>query len=79
MDVLHDIQELLVEKFDVKRELVTADATLQDLGLDSLSIAELVFDLAEKYDIDIPDDNATFNTVGEAAALVDQLIAAKSA
>lgn len=79
MDVLHDIQELLVEKFDVKRELVTADTTLQDLGLDSLSIAELVFDLAEKYDIDIPDDNATFNTVGEAAALVDQLIAAKSA
>lgn len=79
MDVLHDIRELLVEKFDVKRELVTADATLQDLGLDSLSIAELVFDLAEKYDIDIPDDNATFNTVGEAAALVDQLIAAKSA
>lgn len=79
MDVLHDIQELLVDKFDVKRELISADTTLQDLGLDSLSIAELVFDLAEKYDIDIPDDNATFNTVGEAAALVDQLIAAKSA
>ena len=79
MDVLHDIRELLVEKFDVKRELVTPEATLQDLGLDSLSIAELVFDLAEKYDIDIPDDNVAFNTVGEAAALVDQLIAAKSA
>jgi acyl carrier protein len=47
------------------------EAKLTDLGLDSLSIAELMFDVADKYGIDIPDDRARFSTLGEGASLVD--------
>jgi acyl carrier protein len=71
------IQELLWKKFDVKPETVVPEATLADLGLDSLSIAELMFDVADKYDIDIPDERAYITTFGEAVQLVDDLVRAK--
>jgi acyl carrier protein len=71
------IQEVLVKKFDVKPEAAVPEATLADLGLDSLSIAELMFDVADKYDIDIPDERTNINTLGEAVKLVDELVRAK--
>ena len=72
------IKQVLAEKYDIKPEAIMPEATLSDLGLDSLSVAELMFDVGDKYDIDIPDDRADFNTLGEAAALVDELVQAKS-
>ena len=71
------IEEVLKKKFDVKPEAIVPEATLADLGLDSLSIAELLFDVSDKYNIDIPDDRANVSTLGEAVALVDELIQAK--
>ena len=71
------IQETLVSKYGVKAEVIKPEATLTELGLDSLSIAELMFDVSDHYGIDIPDDRANFNTLGEAVALVDGLVKEK--
>lgn len=80
MSTYADVQTMLTTKFDVKPDLIKPDAKLIELGLDSLSVAELIFDIGEKYGIDIPDDGATFQTtLAEAIALVDQLRAAKAA
>jgi acyl carrier protein len=73
------IKQLLIEKHDVKPDVIRPEATLAELGLDSLSAAELMFDVADKYGIDIPDDRANFTTLGDGAALVDELIQAKGA
>jgi len=73
------IKQLLVEKHDIKAETVSPDTKLTELGLDSLSIAELLFDVADKYGIDIPDERTNFTTLGEGAALVDELVQAKGA
>jgi acyl carrier protein len=73
------IKQLLIEKHDVKAEAIRPEATLTELGLDSLGTAELIFDVADKYDIDIPDDRASLTTLGGAVALVDGLIQAKGA
>ena len=73
------IRQLLVDKHDVKPEVISPDAKLAELGLDSLSIAELMFDVSDKYGIDIPDERANFTTLGEGAALVDELVQAKGA
>jgi acyl carrier protein len=73
------IEEVLAKKFEVDPGLINPGATLTDLGLDSLSIAELVFEIGDKYDIDIPDNRANFATLGEAVAVVDELIQAKAA
>ena len=73
------IKQLLIEKHDVKPDVIRPEATLAELGLDSLSAAELMFDVADKYGIDIPDDRANFTTLGDGAALVDELVQSKGA
>jgi len=36
-----------------------------------------MFDVSDHYGIDIPDERANFNTLGEAVALVDECVKAK--
>ncbi len=80
MSTFADVQAMLTSKFDVKAELIQPEAKLVDLGLDSLSIAELIFDIGDKYDIEIPEDDLEFQTtLQDAVALVDRLRAAKAA
>jgi acyl carrier protein len=66
------IEEMLVQKYGVDAERLSPGATMSDLGLDSLSLAELVFDIEDVFGIDIPADEAEFTTFGEAVALVDR-------
>ncbi|MFQ5538554.1 MAG: acyl carrier protein [Gemmatimonadota bacterium] len=68
------LTELLIEKFDVPRESIRSDADLASLGIDSLSMIELVFDVEDEFDIQFPED-VEFKTLGEAVALIEQLIA----
>ena len=72
------LSETLVEKYNVQASAVHPEATMAELGLDSLSLTELLFDLEDEFGIEVPDDRARFQTLGEAAALVDELIAAKA-
>ena len=67
----------LVEKYGVQAAAIGPEATLTELGLDSLTLTELLFDLEDKFDIEIPEDRATFRTLGEAAAMIDDLVRAK--
>ena len=77
MNAFAYLQEVLTEKYDIKPEAIRPEATLEELGLDSLSVAELLFDVGDKFGIDVPDDRTDFKTLGEAAAIVDELIQAK--
>jgi len=72
------IRQTLIDKFDVDAEAITTDATFATLGLDSLTMVELMFDVTEKYDIEIPNDKLDFKTLGEAAALIDETLQAKN-
>ncbi len=69
--------EVLSEKYDVPREAISPEATLTELGLDSLTIVELLFDVEDEFGIEVPEERATFQTLAEAAALVDELVQAK--
>lgn len=73
------IVDLLVQKYGVDGTKISQDATLADLGLDSLSVAELVFDIEDLFAIEVKADDAEFKTLGEAITLVDRYLAAKGA
>ncbi|MGI9227221.1 MAG: acyl carrier protein [Gammaproteobacteria bacterium] len=72
------IRQLLIDKFDVDADAIAPEATLESLGLDSLTMVELMFDISEKYDIEIPTDKLDFKTLGEAVALIDETVQAKN-
>lgn len=71
--------DVLSEKYDVAKEVISPEATLTELGLDSLTVVELLFDVEDEFGIEVPEERATFQTLAEAAALVDELVQAKGA
>ena len=71
------LAEVLVDKYDVDKVKIRPEATLTDLGLDSLMVVEFLFDVEDEFNIEVPDDRAEFETLNEAATLIDELIEAK--
>jgi len=82
-DVATDVMAIIQKKIRVERSQLALDDKLRDLGLESLDALELVFDIEEKFDIEIPvnanDSNiGGFETVGDVVRAVEKLIAQKA-
>ena len=59
MALLDDVKEVVIEQFDCDPAEVKEDSKfIEDLGADSLDVVELVMALEEKFDIEIPDEDA---------------------
>jgi len=69
--------KLLVEEFGVNAGELVPDASPAGLGLDSLSTMEMVRELEDEFGITFSTEQVNFTTLGEAAALADELIEAK--
>jgi len=68
------VVSIVSEQLGVDREKVTLETSfVNDLGADSLDTVELVMELEEEFEIDIPDDAAEkIQTVGQAIEFIDQ-------
>lgn len=73
MALVDDIKEVVVEQLSVSADEVKDDAKfVEDLGADSLDVVELVMALEEKFDIEIPDDEAEkIQTLNDVVAYVE--------
>lgn len=79
MSSLPTIQRMMVEQFDLKLENLTPEATLESLGLDSLSVIEFMFNLEDEFKIKLPDERIEIKTMQDVTNLVDRIIAEQSA
>lgn len=75
MSSLPTIQRMLVEQFDLKIEDLTPEATLESLGLDSLSVIEFMFNLEDELNIKMSDERVELKTLQDVTNLVDKLAA----
>jgi len=78
MSTFDFIRQTLIDKFEVDAKLISHEATLETMGLDSLAMVELLFDVSEEYGIEIATDQLDFTTLGEAIALIDEALQAKN-
>ncbi|MCH6585119.1 MAG: acyl carrier protein [Proteobacteria bacterium] len=78
MSSLDYIRQTLIDKFEVNADAITPEATFESMGLDSLTMVELMFEISEKYDIEIPTDRLDFKTLGEAVVLIDEVVQNKN-
>ncbi|MFH0910302.1 MAG: acyl carrier protein [Planctomycetota bacterium] len=61
------VVDIVVEQLGVGREQVTeATSFVDDLGADSLDVAELTMEIEDEFDLNIPDDEEGIRTVGNA-------------
>lgn len=80
MNTFDTLVSILTRDYCVARERISAEATLETLGLDSLSVLELMFKIEDRYKVKITDDTPTdLLTVSDVVRYVDTLLARSSA
>lgn len=66
-ETMEKVKKVIVEKLSIPVENIKPEATLKDLGADSLDIVEMVMTFEEVFGIEIKDEDAEkINTVQEA-------------
>ena len=73
MALFDEVKEVVVEQLNVSPDEVKEDSKFaDDLGADSLDVVELVMSLEEKFDIEIPDEEAeNIATVADAIQFIE--------
>ena len=68
MDLEQRVSEIIVDQLGASREEIVVEASFSDdLGVDSLTMVELVMAMEEEFDVEIPDEDAEkIQTVGDA-------------
>jgi acyl carrier protein len=76
-----DIVEMITGRIRPVGGALQLSEPLDKLGLDSMQVVELIFDIEEKFDINLP-VNANLDieskTVGDLIQAVDQLVATRA-
>ncbi|MBN1619974.1 acyl carrier protein [candidate division WOR-3 bacterium] len=74
-----EVKKIIVERLGVDDVQVTMDSKyVKDLGADSLDLVELIMAFEEKFDIDIPDEDAEkLETVGDSVDYLEKALAEK--
>ncbi len=72
--VMERVVDIVSEQLGVDKDKITAETSfVNDLGADSLDTVELVMELEEEFDINIPDDAAEkIQTVGQAVKFIEE-------
>jgi len=84
-DVDSGVIEIIAKQVNKDPATVKRDARLADLDIQSLDVAEIIFAIEEKFDIEVPynanETNAagiSFDTVGDVIDGITKLVARKA-
>jgi len=85
-EVTEKMRAIIAEQAVLDPSQVSMDATLDDLGIDSLGLVEAVFAIEEEFDVQVPfnandpqDSQFDISNVQSMVNAVKQLVAAKPA
>jgi acyl carrier protein len=70
---------LLQRDFRLTREQLSPDAPLDTLGIDSLGLVELLWNIEDLFGVKLVAEPQGLVTVGDVVAFIDSLLAARSA
>ena len=73
------LRSILLRDYPLDASVVTPDAALESLGIDSLGVAELLFTVEDEFKISVPADPVALASVADVARFIDGLIVAQQA
>jgi acyl carrier protein len=80
MSTLQSLQEILIKDYRVPPEQVAPDVVLTTIGLDSLSVLELMFKIEDHFHVKIVEDTPTnLLTINDVVGFIDGLKAKQPA
>ena len=68
------IREIICEQLELEEDVVTMDAVLlEDLGADSIDLADLVMTFEDEFDLEISDEDLeNIKTVGDIVRFIEE-------
>ena len=73
-DTLQTLKSIIAEKLDVNPDTITAESTMEDLGLDSLDTFDVIFRAEDTFKIKVSNYQADIKTLQDVVNMIDQLI-----
>lgn len=70
---------MVVKDFKVDPDRLSPHARLEDIGIDSIGVAELLFNIEDEFHLKLPDVPLDLATFGDVVRYVDEQIAAQCA
>lgn len=71
--IFERVQDILADKYSVAKESVTPESTLESLGLDSLDLIELMFEVEDAFNIRVPQEAGTALKAATVQDIVDNI------
>jgi acyl carrier protein len=75
MSTLELLQDILIREYSLARAQLAPEAKLADLGVDSLGLIELMFQIEDQFHISLPEDKPpALVTIGDVETYIDNLV-----
>jgi acyl carrier protein len=75
-DTMTELLGLIQKAYDIDPATIDPLKPLSEFGLDSLALAELMFNIEDHFHIDYPESRTGVQTLAELAQVVDEVRAA---
>ncbi|HTY03816.1 MAG TPA: acyl carrier protein [Rhodocyclaceae bacterium] len=73
MSSLKELQDLIQKKYNIDAEALDPDASMLEQGIDSLALAEFLFDVEDHFGISLPDVKTDVNSLAGLARVIDEV------
>ncbi len=73
MDTLELLREFVKRRVANPPEEITLESRLEDIGVDSLTLLDLMFDMEDKFGVRMPDDLPRPETVAQLIEIFEKL------
>jgi acyl carrier protein len=70
---MNELLGLIQKAYDIDPSTIDPNQPLSEFGLDSLALAELMFNIEDHFGIDYPESRANVQTLAELVQVVDEV------
>jgi len=79
LDTFETLRAIIQDKFELNQAKITPETLLDDLGIDSLHAFDIIFEVEEKFDIQVPTAQVPIKTIQDVVDLINRAQYAKGA
>ena len=79
MGSLQHLQDIIREKYNIEPSALDLHQSMREQGLDSLAVAEFLFEVEDRLGLTLPDEHTELDTLAGLAELIDRVRAAQAA
>lgn len=74
MDTFETVCNLISKRFEISKNMLNEETTLDEIGADSIDLVDLVSELEEEFEIHVPDEEfENIKTLGNLVEVLESL------